>query len=314
MSHLLSLPAELIVQIMCECPDIRSLLHVASTCRSMQQVWLDNTAIIACSVLSFTMSELLEYVEIFGLQTDAMPQQSCQIQSRDLNPEIRTHLSFIERSAYAVTAIRESRMTKVGEVSLNSSETSFLAPNNGPPDARQGFLIIRRLVTGYDHMSLLSKAYAFLHGIPVDHIHGLLDVASALEEHCESHWTRMGIERQEPGPAYWQDKLFPKNNFLPLSWAFAVHVVEMECSWRGVNREFPVEEGIQREYQFMRDAFGRERMLAMFGEDKPPWTERRCTIRKKWLEKHPTEPDMGMIVGSSRSVHLMTSDRLSYVK
>jgi hypothetical protein len=124
----------------------------------------------------------------------------------------------------------------------------------------------------------------------------------------------MGIERQELGPAYWQDKLFPKNNFLPLSWAFAAHVVEMECSWRGADRTFPVEEGVQREYQFMRDAFGRERMIAMFGEDKPPWIERRCTIRKKWLEEHPTEPDMGMRVGSSRNFHLMASDRFSFVK
>jgi hypothetical protein len=260
------------------------------------------------------MSELFEYVEIFGLETDAMPQQSCHVQSRVLNLAIRTHMSSIERSAYAVIAIHESLMTKVDGDSLNSPETSFLAPNNGSPDARQGFLIIRRLATGYDHISLLPKAYAFLHGIPGDCIHGLLDVASALERHCESHWTRMGIERQEPGPAHWQDKLFPKNNFLPLCWAFAVHVVEMECSWRGVNREFPVEEGIQREYQFMRDAFGRERMIAMFGEDKPPWTERRCTIRKKWLEKHPTEPNMGTIMRSSRSFHLIASDGLSYGK
>lgn len=72
MAHsIATLPAELLVQIMCSGLDIKAVLSLSSTNRWARQVWHDHTIVIACAVFSFTRVELMSFLELSKI--DASP-------------------------------------------------------------------------------------------------------------------------------------------------------------------------------------------------------------------------------------------------
>jgi hypothetical protein len=50
-------------------------------------------------------------------------------------------------------------------------------------------------------------------------------------------------------------------------------------------------------YEAARYAFGRERMVLMFGEDKPPYTEARLAAQEKFRRENPNDPDIIELYG-----------------
>lgn len=68
MARLEDLPVELLVQIMCHCDNIKSVLRLSPTCKLAHQLWLDNAFQITGVVFMFERSELMDILALFKLE------------------------------------------------------------------------------------------------------------------------------------------------------------------------------------------------------------------------------------------------------
>jgi hypothetical protein len=186
MARLTDLPTELLVHIMRECDNIRSVLKLSSTCQLAHQVWCSNTREIAYAVFIFTRSELEDFLALFKLEASAqqeqVPHESLR-ETTNLNCDIRQYLRSIESCAVAVQIIREdmkeSEITasvysgKISRFSLLHAIAIRLNPSLlerprclcGMSFLVRAYLLIRRLTFGFHHPSTLADAYATLHSL-----------------------------------------------------------------------------------------------------------------------------------------------------
>lgn len=354
---LTSLPAELLAQIMCECPDIKTVLSLASTNRWATQVWHDHTIAIACAVFSFTRAELLGFLELAKLEasppeeiqdsmTDQTPQASSTVQhasnhtiapiresrtepalqqlrigqltralatqSRiqecienvDLNAAVRTHLFWIERSAFAIRVVQEVFETQDKAEAMRDTMNSPIPDETDPKcvenplyldepsDLNPTFLLIRAFAVGYDHPSILPAVYAAMRDLSYDDLDDLFDVSRVIQKECDQHWDHIGIKRQEGEPTCWELRVDSHENitYLPRSWSFATYMVQIEMGWRPEPAKYGTypdeEKEVRYNYSVLCEYFGHDRFKVMLGGgDKLPWTEERHVVRELFWEK-----------------------------
>jgi hypothetical protein len=102
----MDLPAEILLQILCQSYYIRRVLQLSSTCTLIRQLWLDNTAVIARAVFELSRAELLEILQIVRLEAPSTPDQELQrevlhkgqdqgVSEQALNAAVRQHIQFL---------------------------------------------------------------------------------------------------------------------------------------------------------------------------------------------------------------------------
>jgi hypothetical protein len=75
MARLTDLPVELLAQVMCDCDNIKSVVQLSSTFKSVRQVWHDNTLKITLAVMSFTKSELIDFLALSKIEASSSERQ-----------------------------------------------------------------------------------------------------------------------------------------------------------------------------------------------------------------------------------------------
>lgn len=281
------LPTEILIQIMCECEDIATTLHLASTCIRMQEMWQSNAKHVTCAVFTFTYSEMVEYLVLAELEEPYKHSGSALNQYAHTNILVRYHLGWLRKSASAILAIRDHYVSFVVTRFNQSLESLRL------PDYHREYLTLRQLVTGYDHLSTLSAAFVEIRTMSTDQVEDAWSVGTALEDYIRLYGSHFGIEKEEDGRAYWESDGMPSDNYLPDKWAFAVYALWMEASWRPDDTAWiwtPGELTHEHDYEAARRWFGRDRMVAMFGEDKLPYTEARVALLEKCRREHANDP------------------------
>lgn len=68
MARFIDLPVELLVQIMCDCDDIKSVVKLSSVCKPAHQVWSGNAIQVAYAVFMFTKSELEDFLALSKIE------------------------------------------------------------------------------------------------------------------------------------------------------------------------------------------------------------------------------------------------------
>jgi hypothetical protein len=326
MAHsIATLPAELLVQIMCSGLDIKAVLSLTSTNRWARQVWHDHTIVIACAVFSFTRVELMSFLGLSKFEAwppelvaqksikheaapgptmdhltqgpASIPRQQEPIGNADLNADVRQHLSWIERYVFGARVVQEISLKDRADT-IEAIRRFHDRKEHGPERFEDHayvqsssnyvslFLLLRRLVVGYDHPSILPSVYADLHDLSWNDMDEAFDIARRIEEKCEEHWNHMGIQRTEgerPQWSYYYASCDDPKTYLPRCWSFALHIMENESTWRP---ELPnvltgpkEEDGVVIAYYLTCKHFGEDRIKLMFGSDAIPWTEERRLAR-----------------------------------
>jgi hypothetical protein len=274
MAKLTDLPAEIIVQIMCEYRYIRHVLRLSSACSLTQQVWRDHAAVIAGTVLSFPRSELLEGLQLARLEAWTPGESLPELLDEDLNTAIRQHIQSFARNHYGARSL----------VKLANWRPIHWHVKWGQPQLRyciQMFLLLRRFIVGYSHPPTLPAAYATLHSLSGTDAMFYSHITGLFEEKWEWHALGLGIElptRDVQGcdPKWSNRPMAP----LPVPWAFACRVFNFEDRCRPLSWRAPSEERyIVQNWQKLCERFGSERVKTVFGGDEIPWTEERAQAR-----------------------------------
>jgi hypothetical protein len=240
---------------------------------------------------------MTEFLELAELEEPANEQPGSEL-SQDAHTDVlvRRHLSWLENTASAISAIRIRYAQRVMS-EHNEPLESIYGPGVKGPDFHRDFLTLRRLVTGFDHLSLLPAAWAKVRAVSDNQLCSSYSIGQTLEGYICSEGSCFGIEKQEIGEAYWEDEGMPSENYLPIPWAFAIYLLFMEICWRPDDTTSTYEPAIVSKYEFFRNAFGTERMLLMFGEDKPPYTAARLAAQEKFRRENPNDPDIIELYG-----------------
>jgi hypothetical protein len=147
--------------------------------------------------------------------------------------------------------------------------------------------MIRSFAVGFHHTSILPIAYATLHDLSTADVIRYGDVSSVLAENCLEHWAHIGIDQRTSEAPLWMEHPESCRGLLQLPWAFAVHVIGYERTWRpnwspgGIeNVESNLAEDLVKlEYSSACGRFG-EKLKLMYGGDKIPWTQERVRQRE----------------------------------
>jgi hypothetical protein len=169
---------------------------------------------------------------------------------------------------------------------------SIFRPGIKGPDFNREFLTLRWLVTGFEHWSVLPTAFDKVRAISDDQLCDTYSIGTTLEECCYDQASRFGIEKQKIDNAYWENEGVQSENYLPIPWAFAIYTLFMEITWRPDTTAMSYESSIESKYEFYRSAFGKERMVLMFGEDKPPYTAARLAAQEAFWREHGKDGDL----------------------
>jgi hypothetical protein len=210
---------------------------------------------------------------------------------------VRRHLSWLEHSASAISAIRKRYAQRVlGKHGLPLE--SICGPDVKGPDFNHAFLTLRRLVTGFDHLSMLSAVWSKVRAVSDDQLCDSYSIGKTLQECVEQQGSCFGIKKEELSQAYWEYEGMKSDNYLPIQWALAIYMLYMEISWRPDDNAWvwtQPEYTLVLEYDGARRAFGKERMVLMFGEDKPPYVEVRRGLLEKGRREHAGSPYMAPV-------------------
>jgi hypothetical protein len=101
-------PAELLAQIMSFCPDVRSMLRLASTSRRAHQVWQENAMAVACGVFALQPPEFLGFLEIAQIE-DSMSGNATRppiAEDEHLNASVCHFLQWMDGAATALQTLR----------------------------------------------------------------------------------------------------------------------------------------------------------------------------------------------------------------
>jgi hypothetical protein len=191
------LPVELILQIMCDCQDIASVIRLAATNRTMQAAWYSNTTFVVCAVFGVKDEELRATLRLADMDASIVKQEdqagglrdhlraflrfantktSVLKRNRDtgqgaiesdLNATVRRRLIWFQRSAEAVTALTDVMNAEPnGDAShfMRSAVDSPWPDQTNSADYWQSYIKIRQLAIGYDHTQHLATAYEYIHG------------------------------------------------------------------------------------------------------------------------------------------------------
>jgi hypothetical protein len=271
---------------MCECDDIMTVLRMSSTCHKLREIWLDNISSIVRAVFEFTRWELLEYLKLAIIEESSTQPQPYQTptEPEEIAVAVRHHLAWLERSAFAIPTLKR---TWAEHVAGHTSRYGFRPENPNFHD----FVHVRRLVAGFDHTVCLPAAYAAVKAMSDEQLKSAIAVGHAIDELSCEESERIGFERQSLYLAEWEDDSMPYETNLPHPWAFALYALQMESDWRPATVNLFHEEKSYFQYKFFRDFFGSEKMVAMYGEDKCPYTETRREAREIWQRENPDDLD-----------------------
>jgi hypothetical protein len=235
---------------------------------------------------------MTEFLVLAELEEPADEQPGSPLNQDDQTDAlVRLHLSWLEHAASAISAIR-THFAKRMMSEHNAPLESVFGPGNKGPDFHREFLTLRRLVTGFDHLTILSAAWAQVQAVSDDQLCDVYSVGTTLEDYINNQGSSFGIEKQEVESAYWEDEGIRSDNYLPLPWAFAIYMLYMEVVWRPDDTSLSYEPAIVSKYEFVRQAFGRERMFLMFGEDEPPYTVARLAAQEKFRRENADDPNL----------------------
>jgi hypothetical protein len=237
-------------------------------------------------VFAFTRWELSEYLKLAIVEEPSTQPQADQTLSNsdEIAPAVQHHLAWLERSAFAISAVR-SRWTE--DMEEHMSRFGFVPDT---PDFHD-LLHIRRLVVGFDHLTTLSAASAAIQSMSDEQLRSVIAVGETIDHLVRGDLEHIGIEWLYAYPAGWEPDSMPNDAYLPYPWAFATYAVRMESDWRPATINLFHEESTLYQYLFFRNFFGSEKMIAMYGEDRCPYIEARREARVLWRREHPDDLD-----------------------
>jgi hypothetical protein len=277
MAILTDLPAEILVQIMCEFNYVRHVLRLSSACTRTRQVWCDNAAVIASEIFSFPRDELIEIVNLARLEAtppgealpDILPETS-------LNEAVHTHTRFLAKLYYgarALVLIANFRSTELYRTISRDPEQQLRY-------CTRLFYLLLRFVVGYTHPSSLPATYAVLHNLSSTDATFYASLTQKFEMKWPQYGKGLGIENpaREEGckTVTWLSKA-P----MPRAWAFGVQMGLCEGYWRPEGWPKPEEERlVEKVWRELGEVYGEERVRIMFGGDAIPWAEERARARR----------------------------------
>jgi hypothetical protein len=277
MAILTDLPAEIIVQIMCEYRYIRHVLRLSSACTRTRQVWHDNAAVIASKVFSFPRDELIEIVNLARLEAST-PEQALPdlLLELSLNEAVHTHTRFLAKLYYGARAL----------VLIANFRSTKLARTIGRDPAHQlryctrHFHLLLRFVIGYTHPSSLSATYAILHNLSKTDAIFYASLTQKFEGKWPLYAKGLGIVNP-PREEGCKVVVFRSEEPLPRAWAFGVQMGLCEYNWRPEGWGRPNgEKSMVTLWRKLGEVYGVERVRVMFGGDQIPWTEERARARR----------------------------------
>jgi hypothetical protein len=302
MFQLTDLPAETLTKIMQECPDVKSVLRLASTNRLMQQIWQLNTVSITCAVFGFTQRELLATLELSKIEAPT-PEQDLwpAAQAIDLNSAIRHHLFWVARLAFAVQAVYQyyladqlqdnPRMVVVTEDEQGVQAEFFKAqePSWRLPHIMEALFTLRRFAVGVSHPPSLRAAYVDLHGLSRDDICKIVEITSVFQRVCMIDRDHIVIgtrkkwhEQRQEEIEYQSDPSKPLRPTMTSSWGCADNMIRGELWWRPAppgsdltSSPEEKEETVRLHCEDMCRTCGEVFVKAAYGGDEIPWTAER---------------------------------------
>jgi hypothetical protein len=298
MKQLMDLPAEVLVQIMRECPDIKSILRLSATCRVAQAVWHHSTILIICAIFELTRPELMGFLKLAKLEasTSALRQRrNVSAQEPDLHAAVRHCVPWIERSAFAIHFICLAYLTDwINRCACHTRDPNSLKVRIAichtlsvmwnTSDFVQAVLMLRRFVVGYNYPSTLSAAYITLRKLSSGEVQQLIENTSFIGYECSPYMDAIGIERWAERPQL----QFAVPSPLPIPSKFATAILEAESVWRSYSLASDInEEIVQAQYDELCDTFGRDVIRATFGDvNQIPWTEERRQAYDEYGVRH----------------------------
>jgi hypothetical protein len=314
MAQLTNLPAETLTRIMQECPDIESVLRLASINRLLRKIWHLNTIAVTCAVLEFTQSELLAALELSKIEAST-PEQGDQsaAQEINLNHAVRQYLFWIARIASATQAVyqhhlRDKFLRSFGfmedqEGGLRPGHLPLQEPTWSFSEVIEAIIMLRRFAVGVNHPSTLRAAYLALQHFSDDDINRIVEITKAFQGQCMANKEHMVIgsrkkfaEQRQEEIAYQSDPANPPRATMITAWGCADNMIRGELWWRpaapGLVLTAPpdeVEEAMRLHYEDMCNTCGKEFVRAAYGGDEIPWTiERAARYPINW---QPQESD-----------------------
>lgn len=91
------LPLELVLQIMCDCQDIASVVRLAATNRTMQAAWCSNTTFVVCAVFGMKDEEFQATLRLADTEASIVKQED---QAGGLGALLRTFYKFTNIDAF----------------------------------------------------------------------------------------------------------------------------------------------------------------------------------------------------------------------
>lgn len=282
MPSLPDLPAELMVQIMCQCPDIKTILRLSATCRQAQQTWRDNVAYIVSAIFSFTSEDLDEVLDLAKLEASVSAQPFLETkEDADLNDRVRCNLPSIERTGCCVTILRDQYAVEQAK----QNHPTFHSVNcyiDVEPDVCKAYATIRRFAIGYDHQQVLPATYANMHESSDGELDSLWTVVFHLRNRCMDRWEQMGIQKHAGEGGNWLVDVEEDFYYLPLPWEFAHRTIDVESDFRFSGDELRNKETV---YHRHHEHFGHARVERMYGAYKIPWTKLWWKIEELYRER-----------------------------
>jgi hypothetical protein len=303
MTRLTDLPAEILVQILCNCQSIRRTLRLSSACRRTQQIWRENTAVIVCALFSFSRTELIEFLDSIHLEEpspDALTPPSLPPSApTTLNITIQYYLAALKNchariDVLAHLAKPQKTSPQYHALRTRSARYIFCIPL---------YLLLRRLIAGFEDASLLPAAYAALHALSLAQLEVIYTATRRFRREWLRHATRMGLEHVYIFDEGCDPLTTEPSSPLHAPWRFAVHVVACEYYFRpgtrldtdadpdadvigeeiGGSDEKPrpmkTEGEVVKMYRDLCTRWGDERCTGMFGGFDIPWSTERWRAR-----------------------------------
>lgn len=104
-----ALPVELIAQIMCDCPDVVSVVRLSATCRKTHAVLRDNTKSIIRAVLAISPADLQVLLLLTALEFSMAEEEDYNANTipDETDATVYSHLFYIHRSATVMAKLKE---------------------------------------------------------------------------------------------------------------------------------------------------------------------------------------------------------------
>ena len=81
------LPGELLVQIFCDCEDLKTAVRLSASCRRLRQTWCDNTTHVVRKICALSRENLHNAVDFAKLEEAAVARQACATTKSETNQQ-----------------------------------------------------------------------------------------------------------------------------------------------------------------------------------------------------------------------------------